>query len=1143
MIQTINHYKFAATHYSLLLTSPMDQRFDIKQFIAGLSEIPSSDPLVDVAVSKRGIIVVEQSAEKKWTQPLDAAWNRVLRTALQNKRESDLDSLCFVQGCVSWKYKNKTVVSPLLLFPVSWKIRKADGTVELAADTEAAFINPFVNNRLLRDFDLNLAEICATETATLYAELLKLLVLQPGIEVGELFVIGNFHHHRYQILRELELLGQADPKSDLVETILGNETASNSYDLQLSRELLTAADADQLKVFEQISSSNTVIQGPPGTGKSQVLLNVLGKSLAAEGLTLVVSEKRTALEVLVRKMKDAGLEAFTFLVHSQTKPRDFIRKLKATWSALEEEYTPVAPSLLLSEQLKAQLQLTLDKLNMPTLVGGVSFTTFRQLLRSSTVHDPGFRSDVPGIDEWLRALPDLEAIRDDLGSFDLFAMYKQPLFSTAQFDAILSTLDRELQFFRTAFQAETLADLEKTHAAAARCQLIANESFKAYYSLHTKPKELKRFYKLQRSYETLRSRLELLKGEIRVWKQAPSYSQAASWKQQLSRKQSWLAKRRLLKTIRSYLADPAIGMDLAIDQWLAYFALREEQIAMERRFAEWGIQRPELELESAAYVLRQLEKEDPNELNRLQEIPLEKRKLIIGHAQRLQQLLQDLRRYCNLRPDSLLSGLITPNVSEALLPHLQRIHQLPPAVYRLLAGRKTLAEMQAIVLHSNWLLTEARFPELSKFDGELLKAKLEAILATEEAEFSSFAASLRLQRKHRFEGYAQLLRTPAARLKPEQRSLKATLKAGKALLVKEFGKTKQHRTIRELLSSEARTWIELLTPVWLSTPARVAETFPMERALFNLLVFDESSQTPLPNSLGAMQRAVRAVVAGDEQQMAPASYFSGGKAGVDLLHQASYYWTKVPLKHHYRSVHPALIAFSNRHFYNNELVTYPSPGSPFPLHRHFVEAGIYEDRTNLREAEEVAAFLTTISWEQTVGIAAFSLQQLGCIRAACSVGIREKIADGQEKGTVFFKALEHIQGDECDLLIVSMGYGRNAEDEFHLRLGPLNQRQGYKRLNVLLTRARKELHFFTSVHSRDLAVSANESINLLRLFLQQLERPPDESSLQLPYGLVPETITDASLTLPAVYAAIPLAQELVTFHRVMKARGWKVSYT
>jgi hypothetical protein len=157
------------------------------------------------------------------------------------------------------------------------------------------------------------------------------------------------------------------------------------------------------------------------------------------------------------------------------------------------------------------------------------------------------------------------------------------------------------------------------------------------------------------------------------------------------------------------------------------------------------------------------------------------------------------------------------------------------------------------------------------------------------------------------------------------------------------------------------------------------------------------------------------------------------------------------------------------------------------------------------------------------------------------VKTQETISDGIDKNTVFFKPLEQVQGDEADTIVVSMGYGKNPDGQFQLRFGPLNQAQGFKRLNVLLTRAKSNLHFYTSVNASDFPISTNESVNLLRLFLIQLEQSSDDQPAVIPYNLEVKQ-TGNTLEIVHVYTKISNAQELVTFHRVMTARGWKIAY-
>jgi hypothetical protein len=1122
-----------------------EHSYDIAQFIAALSEIPSSDPLVHVEASSAGLLLLQPAAsEAQQTFPLDGKWNALLKTAVQNKREADLDSLCRVFGQIAWEYKGKTVHSPLILVPVAWKTPKGKQQVELRTDPEQAFVNPFVRHSLQRTFGLTLEENTGSPETLLAAIAQAVEQEQLPVGITPFSGIGNFHHHRYQVLRELELIRQSSSLSPLVATILGEETVHTNEHPVLAEELLSPADADQLQVFRQVARENTVIQGPPGTGKSQVLTNLIGKSLVGEGFTLVVSEKRVALEVLVKKLAESGLDTFTYTAHSQSQPKTFIHQLKTAWNELEQDAEPVPPSLLLSDQLKASLQLLMDRLNSPNLPGGISFADFRELLLTSGPAEAAFHSDVPSIPAWLAVQPDLQELETVLGSFGVLRPYKQLLLADAQFDRMLRKLEQETDFALEQFSAGTVGELENIYKSAARCQLVLNEAFRSYFELHQKPRERKRFDKARLAFRDLTARLEVMAAEERLWKRTPSRSEATSWLVAAAGKQSWFARRKGRRSIEAALTDPATDPKTALENWLLFLDLQEALAAVRRQLAEWGIERPEVELESAAYVLRQLEQEDANELNRVAALPTTEKQRIIAHADRLKHLLQDLNRYLFVSAETDLRQLFrdTDTVIGQLLAGIPVIARLPEAVYRLIATGKPLREIHAIVLHSNRRLLETRFPELARFDGETLTARLADILATEQEEFALFARKIRQLRKQRFEEYATLLRTPAARLKGPEKELKARLKAGKAILVKEFGKSKQHQTIRELLSGDARTWIELLTPVWLSTPAQIGKTFPMEQQLFGLTIFDEASQIPLPNALGALQRSKRAVVAGDEQQMAPSSYFSGGTAMVDLLHQASFYWKKVPLRHHYRSEHPALIAFSNKHFYNNELVAYPSAKAQYPLFRHFVPNGSFDERTNPEEAKAVATFLETVNWKKSVGIVAFSEQQLECIWQQCSPAVQEKITAGQEKNTVFFKALEQIQGDEADHVVIGLGYGKNPDGAFHLRFGPLNQSQGYKRLNVLLTRAKSELHFFTSVAAADFTVSSNESVNLLRLFLAQLEQQHTAAELILPYGLLPVNQTASSMTLKAVYEHIPSAQELVTFHRVMKARGWLLNY-
>ena len=214
---------------------------------------------------------------------------------------------------------------------------------------------------------------------------------------------------------------------------------------------------------------------------------------------------------------------------------------------------------------------------------------------------------------------------------------------------------------------------------------------------------------------------------------------------------------------------------------------------------------------------------------------------------------------------------------------------------------------------------------------------------------------------------------------------------------------------------------------------------------------------------------------------------------------------------------------------------------------HFCEKGIYKDNQNLEEAKVVAGIiessLKSSSKENSIGIVAFSESQLTAIWKALPTEQQLLLHDKIDQNLAFFKSLENVQGEECDELIISLGYARNEEGDFHMRFGPLNQKNGTKRLNVLLTRAKETIHFVSSVKSSDFKLTENESIRLLKLFLAQIETQEEKSFPIFPHHLKP--IVDFgsnTVTFQSIVQHLSNVNELVTLQRVLENRGWKVCF-
>jgi hypothetical protein len=292
-----------------------------------------------------------------------------------------------------------------------------------------------------------------------------------------------------------------------------------------------------------------------------------------------------------------------------------------------------------------------------------------------------------------------------------------------------------------------------------------------------------------------------------------------------------------------------------------------------------------------------------------------------------------------------------------------------------------------------------------------------------------------------------------------------------------------------------------LRPVWLASPETVAQIFP-RCPLFDAVVFDEASQCRLEEALPVMTRARRVVVAGDPKQLPPTRFFESALAASEEdeaetdqqlfeVHQAevedllgaalSINLQQSYLDVHYRSQNADLIMFSNTQFYSSRLQ--PIPGHPShrsrfaPISLYRAE-GVYEERTNPVEAEHVCRIVRDLlkrAEPPSIGIGCFNVTQRDQIAekldelaledkefAARLADARARRGLGSFEG-LFVKNLENVQGDERDHIIISTTYGPDAKGRFYRRFGPLGQAGGGRRLNVLVTRAREEVHLVTSI--------------------------------------------------------------------------------
>lgn len=318
--------------------------------------------------------------------------------------------------------------------------------------------------------------------------------------------------------------------------------------------------------------------------------------------------------------------------------------------------------------------------------------------------------------------------------------------------------------------------------------------------------------------------------------------------------------------------------------------------------------------------------------------------------------------------------------------------------------------------------------------------------------------------------------------------------------------------IRTLVKRSGKT-LQALKPCFMMSPMSVAQYLTPGQFNFDVVVMDEASQIRPEDALGSIARGKKLVVVGDPKQLPPTSFFqtntNNGENDDDrvaLESSESILETVLPmfksrrLRWHYRSQHESLIAFSNQSFYDSNLVLFPSPlrqSDELGIRFQRVEKGRFHERRNVEEAKMLVAFalhqLANCPLD-SFGIVAMNSEQSEEIQLQLEAQLREneglrKIYENNQMlaEPLFVKNLENVQGDERDVIIISMTYGPETAGSsvMHQRFGPINSDVGWRRLNVLFTRAKKRMHIYSSMGSGHIrtAESSSRGLKSLKAFL------------------------------------------------------------
>lgn len=508
------------------------------------------------------------------------------------------------------------------------------------------------------------------------------------------------------------------------------------------------------------------------------------------------------------------------------------------------------------------------------------------------------------------------------------------------------------------------------------------------------------------------------------------------------------------------------------------------------------------------------------------------------HYQMIQELVLTLKS--NFRFDAkeqIHAYLGQLKTFESCLPYLESWEKISRDLRQSVGLFEDLVVFEEAIIASDWHRFIGRFPGIDELISASQANRLSDFDALRKSDQSLLVNEILQHRKAKFDRYHQIIATPKGQLTETDQALKKSLIEGKRKLAKLFSRQRKFPSLKEIMRSEAAIWIQLLKPVWFSSPVNVAMDLPLENKLLDVAIIDEASQLLLSHSLGIIYRSGHVVIAGDRMQMAPSHFFERSTKGITLLDQATFNLPQSPLVFHYRSQQSSLIEFSNRHFYQNALIALPSYPSYKAITSVYTPDCQYHGGINVGEAKVAKELLMQRMKgpTDTIGLVAFSEKQLKTIIDQCSPEEQRGIEAAQETGRLFLKTLDQIQGDECDEIIISFGYGKNEFGDFELRFGPLNNEGGDKRLNVLLSRAKKHLYFVHSVSSSDFSMNENSSIHLLKKWFEYIENFTIQDQ-QLPLEL--DTSEENILTISNWLDLSSNLLDLLTYRSVLTRRGW-----
>ena len=1028
--------------------------------------------------------------------------SRIQRQARENLEEKGLNTLHLAAGLATWTVNAGSAPhAPVILIPVEIEPEGAGRWDFIIKQSGEPNLNPALVRILLTQHGLDLSddeEAVVDATLNSHRDIERYLKSvesrlgkAPNFTVEPRIVLANFGYVNIAMVTDLDNSIDAFARNDIVAALAGSVDARNAlaakicdpspskpdYDPPESEFLILDADSSQHRAISRVlGGESIVVWGPPGTGKSQTIANLIASLAAVGKRVLFVAEKRAAIDVVVARLDKAGLSDLVMDAHGGIKSkREFARNMDDSIRKIRAIPAQGAPELHGSlSRSRNELVAHKDAMHQVREPYGVSL--FDLQTRLLGVPEPA-RADIRlhrkdqavnaammpnlklDIQEWVERgghsfLVDYpewskSAVSTEVEARDALTLARNFAIELSEAERMVAPVLEEAGFPASGSVAESTKLLQL---------LLTEQDFQSRYG--------QQIYNLDLA--ALRESLRSAKQPIRRLL-APRFS--ASY-------------RNARETARASLSNAANALS---DQGLLdVIEKAADRLAQYRELGSNGVPRVPAGLSVALSAMDSL-----TEL-------LEQAERIFKIEHLLEEPIEGLRET--------MGRLASQEEAAAKLPRIRRLERrfkevgIDPVLDAV--GDRIPPEYAAEAVEYAWL--SAAWDELSFVVGGF----------TATSHNRHHAQFIELDKRH-LKGSAGRVKRQAAEHAVRMMN---DYPSEADLIRREAAKKTRHLPVRRLFR-QAPHALTAIRPCWTMSPLLVAELTPAAANMFDVVIFDEASQVPPAEAMGSLARAPLAVIAGDDRQLPPTTFFSGGEEdenedddGDDLqsiiltediesILQAA---KAGPLREellqwHYRSKDGRLIAFSNAHIYGESLTAFPDAAEGAPMFHHLVPFRSLTQRHAVSHPDEVdnvvdmAIAHASEHPNESLGVIAFGIRHANNIEETLRYRLRDLaepsldkfFSDGADE-RFFVKNIERVQGDERDVIILSVGYHKDAKGSLPYRFGPLNQEGGERRLNVAVTRARLRMHVVSSFSHYDMDPDRSDAkgVQLLRQYLE-----------------------------------------------------------